>query len=246
MHTNIKMIVLRHNIFCKMLRHFLPVLVGNDSPVEGHAQLRLRATGINALLLIEILVVQCLADILSKLLVFLSIVQLAEQLCRLAQDERINVEINRSTEVAVGLCLHRNPVAQSPRRNVTVTPALHKVDQTPDGIVIVTKRTLIAIEHIELPGNNGGCRYPINANKEVVAPAARWDDVGKHTIRLLLIAVCTHPLLVCSNGIKVIECHLYGKVRIACPTILLAMRAICGITHEVREIGCTRSVHNLT
>ena len=86
---------------------------------------------------------------------------------------------------------------------------------------------------------------PVQPVVRPVAPAARGDDVGQYAVGLLFVAVVGQPLLVDRDCVVVVEGRLDGQVAVARPAVLLALRTVGRVTHQVREVGFVRGLPQL-
>ena len=63
---------------------------------------------------------------------------------------------------------------------------------------------MIAIKHINIPWNKGNSACPIQSIIRTISPASCRDNIGKYTIRLLLISMVGKPFLINSDTVIIV------------------------------------------
>ena len=125
------------------------------------------------------------------------------------------------------------------------TVAVHIVDIAFHVVVAFGERTHVTVEQIDVPRNDGYRARPVKPVVRAVSPSVGGDDVGQHTVGLLLVAVVGEPLLVHCYGVVVVESRLYGEMAVARPSVLLALRTVCRVAHKVGYVCHACRLHGL-
>ena len=106
-----------------------------------------------------------------------------------------------------------------------------------DVVVAVGQGFAVAVEEVEVPGDEGDAAGPVQSVVGAVAPSACGDDVGQDSVGALFVAVVGHPFFVDGEAVVVVEGCFDGEVAVAGPSVFLALGAVGGVAHEVGEVG---------
>ena len=229
----------------EILRHARDLLFGDNAPQERDAQFGLCAAGVETCLRVVVLAVDGRADLLGQRRVAGVVLAASEEFGRTGQDRGIDEEVDRRGELERRARAHRHPVAASPRGQPLGAAAIDVIDIAADVFIAGLERCRVSVEEIEVPRDERDGARPVQPVVRSVAPAARGDDVGQHAVGLLFVAVVGQPLLVDRDCVVVVEGRLDGQVAVARPAVLLALRTVGRVTHQVREVGFVRGLPQL-
>ncbi len=104
-------------------------------------------------------------------------------------------------------------------------------------VVAVAQRAFVSVEKIKVPRNNRYGARPVQTVVRAIPPAAGGDYVGQNSVGLLLVAVVREPFLINREAIVIVKPGLYRQMPVARPAVLLALRAVGGVAHEIGYVG---------
>ena len=114
---------------------------------------------------------------------------------------------------------------------------VHIVHIPLDVLIAVFQRFGVPVEKIKVPRYDGDCAGPVQSVVGPVAPAPGRDDVGKDSVGLLLVPVVCKPFLVYGDAVIVVKGCLDSQVSVSGPPVLLTLRTVRRISHQVGEIS---------
>src|SRR5690606_28904872 len=103
----------------------------------------------------------------------------------------------------------------------------------PDVIVTVGQQFTVAIEAVYFPGYDGNGTGPVQSIVRAITPSSCGNDIRKHTVGLLFVSVVSQPFLIDGDPVEIIKGGFYGKMAVAGPAVLLPLRAVGGVSHQV-------------
>ena len=210
--------------------------IGDDAPVEGDGLLGLEAVGVLAGGGVEVFAVDGGLYLLGEGGVGLAVGGVAEELCGFGKDIGIGIVVGGGGELDGRLRLYGRPIAQAPVGEAGGVQGADVVYISLYGLVVVGEYLRVAIEEVDVPGDDGDGTGPVGAIAPFVAPAAGGNDGGQNAVGLLLVAVVGEPLFVDGNAVEIIEAGFAGYVGIACPAVLFALGAIGGVPEKVGKV----------
>ena len=126
-----------------------------------------------------------------------------------------------------------------------VRDTLHIIHITFDALVTIAQGLAITVEEVDIPRDDGNSTSPVQPVVCTISPSTSWNNIGQHSVGLLFVTMVGQPFFVNGNSIKVIKCCLNGKMTVTSPTVLLALRAIGGVAHQIGKVRVIGSMEQL-
>ena len=169
-----------------------------------------------------------------------------DYICKIALAE----EEAGADKLLVGTCRDGDPVAAAPGREAVPGKRQGVIHVAADIDITVLQRLAVAVEEVELPGNERDGAGPVEpiavGGGIVITPAAGGYDVRQQAVGLLLIAMIGKPLLVHGKGVVVVESGFYGNVGIRRPAVFLPLGTVGGVSGEVGPVGAAGGLPKFT